>query len=253
MKSLGISKWLHLVAWPRLFNSPVLRTSEMAPTAANAQELKGLTEVLELAPENSCDIIKTKNKQLCCNKDHFHGFYNDEFLLHVPILNKFSIREDEESVTRCTICLTEWRLFSHLVPAFPLKYHFQELKTCLLRMLWTFWTQYELNSYIKQREKGSLSQTLTILMLDLTSFCTLRLWSQCAKQTNLAVIIQRKDGLECEVSMSLSSDLTLTLLQNYNLWSPGYILDLVYALKESSYAKFKSYSTDIAPSSYAKA
>lgn len=34
---------------------------------------------------------KNHNKQFCCNKDQFHAFYNDEFLLHVPILNKLSI------------------------------------------------------------------------------------------------------------------------------------------------------------------
>lgn len=99
---------------------------------------------------------------------------------------QFSIQNDEESVTRCTIYLTERRLFSHLVLTFPLKHNFQELKTCLLWMLWTFYTQNEPQE----------------------------LWSQCAKQTNLATIIQGKYGLECEVFMLLSSDLIVTLFQN---------------------------------------
>lgn len=78
------------------------------------------------------------------------------------------------------------------------------------------------------------------------------LWSQRANQMNLAAIIQGEDGLECEVSMFLSSALILFLLQKYNLWQPGYT-GFVLCFKESSYAAVGYYSSDTALGSYAKA
>lgn len=123
------------------------------------------------------------------------------------------------------------------------------LATNVMNILDTIWIKF----IYKTKGKGIPQSNSYYSYVGLDLILHTEIMVSMCKPDELGCYIQRKDGLEHEVSRSLSSDLTLTLLQNYNLWSPGYILDLLYALKESSYAKVKSYSTDIAPSSYAKA
>lgn len=120
-------------------------------------------------PDSSHYMIKKKSKQLCCKKDRLHGFYNHEFLLHVPIVTWFLIQEYQ---TWCTP-LFNWRLLSHLVSAFLSKFNFQEIKvTSLLWML--------THSLLDQLEHEVL-------------------WSQCANQMNPAKIIKvdHEHGIFC--------------------------------------------------------
>ena len=129
------------------------------------------------------------NKQFCCNKDQFHAFYNDEFLLHVPILNKLSIFNPKW-----------WRVCNSM-------HH-------LLN-----WTKAVLSPGTYLSFKTQFSRTKDLFAMNVMNLLhtkwTSRIMVPMCKIDKLGYnYTGKKYGLECEVFMLLSSDLIITLFQN---------------------------------------